>query len=65
VIVIGPAAPEPFVEPSDEALEEALRVELAAGASTRDAATAVASSLGVPRRRAYTLAASLGKAARG
>jgi hypothetical protein len=51
-------------EPSDETLEEALRVEIASGASTRDAAAAVAISLWVPRRRAYTLAAALGKAAR-
>jgi 16S rRNA (cytidine1402-2'-O)-methyltransferase len=64
VIVIGPAAPPALAEPDDETLEEALRVEIAAGASTRDAAAAVAVSLGVPRRRAYTLAAALGKAAR-
>jgi 16S rRNA (cytidine1402-2'-O)-methyltransferase len=64
VIVIGPGAPVPAEEPTDETLEDALRVELAAGASTRDAAAAVAGRLGVPRRRAYTLAASLGKAAR-
>jgi 16S rRNA (cytidine1402-2'-O)-methyltransferase len=59
VIVIGPAAPCPRDEPDDEALELALRAELAGGASTRDAAAVVANRLGVTRRRAYTLAASL------
>jgi len=65
VIVLGPAAPVgQDQEPGDEALEGALAAELAAGASTRDAAAAVAGRLGVSRRRAYTLATSLRKAAR-
>jgi 16S rRNA (cytidine1402-2'-O)-methyltransferase len=64
VIVLGPAAPALAEEPADEALRAALRAELAGGASTRDAAAAVATRLGVPRRRAYNLATSLGEAAR-
>ena len=65
VIVIGPAAPVPREEPDDGAIEGALRAELAAGASTRDAATVVANRLGINRRRAYALATALrGPAAR-
>ena len=59
VIVIGPAAPVPSQEPNDEAIEGALRAELAGGASTRDAAAVVANRLGVTRRRVYALATSL------
>lgn len=59
VIVIGPAAPVPSDEPDDEAIEGALWAELADGASTRDAAAAVANRFGVTRRRAYALATSL------
>jgi 16S rRNA (cytidine1402-2'-O)-methyltransferase len=59
VIVLGPAAPTVKAEPDDEAIEGALRAELAAGASTRDAAAVVADRLGVTRRRAYALANSL------
>jgi 16S rRNA (cytidine1402-2'-O)-methyltransferase len=57
VIVLGPA-PAPAA-PGDGDLEGALRAELETGASVRDAATAVAGRLGVSRRRAYALAASL------
>ena len=64
VIVLGPAAPEPDEEIDDEALETAVAAELAAGASARDAAAAVAGRLGVNRRRAYALASSLRKGAR-
>ena len=64
VIVLGPAAPVPTEEPSDDVVEGALRAELADGASTRDAAAAVAHRLGVARKRAYTLATSLRRAAR-
>jgi 16S rRNA (cytidine1402-2'-O)-methyltransferase len=42
--------------PDDGALVDALRDELAAGATARDAARAVAARLGVPRRRVYDLA---------
>lgn len=64
VIVIGPAAPDPGQEPDDEAIEGALRAELAGGASTRDAAAVVATRLGVTRRRAYALATALRRPAR-
>jgi 16S rRNA (cytidine1402-2'-O)-methyltransferase len=64
VIVLGPAAPAVAEEIADDALEAALRAELAGGGSTRDAAAAVAARLGVARRRAYNLATSLGEAAR-
>ena len=64
VIVLGPAPPAVGAEPDDEEIESALRAELAAGASTRDAATVVANRLGVTRRRAYALANSLRGSAR-
>jgi 16S rRNA (cytidine1402-2'-O)-methyltransferase len=64
VIVLGPAPAVPREEPGDEALATALRAELAGGASTRDAAAAVAARMGVARRRAYNLATSLGEAGR-
>jgi len=53
-IVIGPAAPRP--EPGDDEVVDALRRELAGGATKRDAASAVARRLGVSRRRTYELA---------
>jgi 16S rRNA (cytidine1402-2'-O)-methyltransferase len=53
VIAGAPAAGAP---PDDDAIREALRIELADGASTRDAAGAVARRLGVPKRLAYNLA---------
>ena len=59
VIVLGPAAPTVSAEPDDEAIEHALRAELANGASTRDAAAVVADRLRVNRRRAYALANAL------
>ncbi len=46
---------------SDADLEAALRTELAAGASARDAAAAVAEGYSVPRRRAYELATRLNR----
>ena len=54
VVVIdgAPAAPPP----DDDAIREAIRSELEAGASARDAARTVAVRLGVPRRRAYEIA---------
>jgi 16S rRNA (cytidine1402-2'-O)-methyltransferase len=51
VIVIEAAAPTPPAD--DDAIDGAIRVELAAGASARDAAAAVADALGVAKRRAY------------
>ncbi|HEV7863764.1 MAG TPA: 16S rRNA (cytidine(1402)-2'-O)-methyltransferase [Acidimicrobiia bacterium] len=64
VIVIGPSPSTPDEEPGDDTIEAALRAEMTGGASTRDAAAAVATRLGVPRRRAYALATSLGKVTR-
>jgi 16S rRNA (cytidine1402-2'-O)-methyltransferase len=64
VIVLGPAAPDPQDELSDELLQAALRTELDSGASARDAAAVVANRFGVARRRAYDLAASLKGTAR-
>jgi 16S rRNA (cytidine1402-2'-O)-methyltransferase len=59
VVVIdrAPAAPPP----DDDALVDALSVELAAGSSARDAARAVAARLGVPRRHAYDLAVTVAR----
>jgi 16S rRNA (cytidine1402-2'-O)-methyltransferase len=48
--------------PDEEALVDALRDELAAGATARDAARAVAARLDVPRRRVYDLATTLAAA---
>jgi 16S rRNA (cytidine1402-2'-O)-methyltransferase len=48
--------------PNDGALVDALRDELAAGATARDAARAVAARLGVSRRRVYDLATRLAAA---
>jgi 16S rRNA (cytidine1402-2'-O)-methyltransferase len=59
VIVIGPPSPARQEEPDDGAIEGALRAELAAGASARDAAAVVANRLGIARRRAYALATTL------
>jgi 16S rRNA (cytidine1402-2'-O)-methyltransferase len=59
VVVIdrAPGAPPP----DDDALVDALNVELAAGSSARDAARAVAARLGVPRRHAYDLAVTVAR----
>jgi 16S rRNA (cytidine1402-2'-O)-methyltransferase len=64
VVVVEGAPPAP--PPDDDAVLAAVRSELAAGASTRDAARRVADRLAVPRRRAYEIAtaASPGSAAR-
>lgn len=56
IVVAGAPAPAPA---DDEAVVEALRAELAAGASRRDAAATVAAALGVPKRRAYQLAVEI------
>jgi 16S rRNA (cytidine1402-2'-O)-methyltransferase len=55
VLVID-GAPVSGAAPDDDAIRAALRVELAAGATTRDASGAVARRLGVPKRLAYDLA---------
>lgn len=54
VLVVAGAEPAP--PPDDEALLDALAREQSAGASTRDAATTVATHFGVSRRRVYQLA---------
>ncbi len=54
VLVIGPAPAEAVATEDD--IEAAVRLELAGGASARDAAAAVSSGLGVARRRAYDAA---------
>jgi len=53
IVLAGAPAAAP---PDDEDVLAALRDELAAGATARDAARAVADRLSVPRRRAYDLA---------
>jgi 16S rRNA (cytidine1402-2'-O)-methyltransferase len=59
VLVLGGATP---VEPeSDEAtIRRAIEVELDAGATTRDASSAVSARLGVPKRTVYALATQIG-----
>jgi len=52
-------------EVDDTLVRDHLRSELAAGASTKDAAAVVAARLGVPRRDAYALALGLGREAGG
>jgi 16S rRNA (cytidine1402-2'-O)-methyltransferase len=49
--------------PDDDALLAAVRTELAAGASARDAARSVAARLDVPRRRVYAIATDAAAAA--
>lgn len=55
VIVLGPEVPR-VVEVDDAVLLAAVRAAMTAGASRRDAATAVARDHGVARRRVYELA---------
>lgn len=54
-VVVVDGAPEPDV-PDDDAVLAAVRAEQAAGASTKDAAAAVARRLGVAKRYVYDLA---------
>ena len=56
-IVLGPGAPPDPAD--DDQLRTALRAELAAGRTTRDAVAAVAAGYGVARKRAYALALAL------
>jgi len=56
LVLEGAPAAEP---PGDAALVDALREELAAGATARDATRTVATRLDVPRRRVYELATQL------
>ncbi|MGH9227405.1 MAG: 16S rRNA (cytidine(1402)-2'-O)-methyltransferase [Acidimicrobiales bacterium] len=61
IVVVLEGAPA-AAPPDDGAVVDALRYELAAGATARDAARAVAARLDVPRRRVYELATSLAAA---
>ncbi len=61
VIVLG-GATEVTEAPDDDHIRNALRTELATGASRRDAAATVSRSLGVPRRSVYALATALATA---
>jgi 16S rRNA (cytidine1402-2'-O)-methyltransferase len=58
VLVVG-GAPDARAPATEEDIDAALTAELAAGASTRDAADAVAERLRVPRRAAYARAVTL------
>lgn len=55
VIVLG-GAPENRTPVDDDGIVTALRAELEAGASTRDAVSTVADRLGVPKKSVYALA---------
>ncbi len=59
IVVVLAGDPGAGRAPTDAEVEEALAPRLEAGDSLRDAATAVASGLGVSRRRAYDLALGL------
>jgi 16S rRNA (cytidine1402-2'-O)-methyltransferase len=59
VVVIVAGAESAQTAPADEDVNAALGAQLAAGASVRDAAAAVAEDLGVTRRHAYALALAL------
>jgi hypothetical protein len=48
--------------PDDAAIRTALQAHIDAGATRRDAATAVANQLGVPKRTAYALATGMPRA---
>jgi 16S rRNA C1402 (ribose-2'-O) methylase RsmI len=60
VIVLG-ARPTPDTPVDESTIRRMLDGELAAGASRRDAASAVARRLGVPRRTAYDLVIAMAK----
>lgn len=62
VVLDGAPAPPPA---DDDAILVAVRAELAAGASARDAARSVATRLAVPRRRAYEIATAAAGAGQG
>jgi 16S rRNA (cytidine1402-2'-O)-methyltransferase len=60
VVVLAPATPQP---PSDDQIRAELQRELEAGATTRDAAAAVAERLGISRNSAYALSTELVRSA--
>jgi 16S rRNA (cytidine1402-2'-O)-methyltransferase len=62
VVVVAGVATAPTA-PTDEEVVAALAARMAAGASVRDAAAAVAEDLGVARRRAYAQAVALRRSA--
>ena len=55
-VIVLAAAPIDVVAPDDDEVVDAIRVEVVAGASRRDAVDRVAASFGLPRRRVYQLA---------
>jgi 16S rRNA (cytidine1402-2'-O)-methyltransferase len=55
IVLVVDGAP-PAAPPDDDAVLAAVQAELAAGASTRDAARSVAERLSVPRRHVYDIA---------
>jgi 16S rRNA (cytidine1402-2'-O)-methyltransferase len=56
IVLEGARPPAPA---TDDDITTALRAEMAAGASKRDAAARVAAKLGAPKRRVYELALQL------
>ncbi len=58
-VVVLEGAPVDDRPATDDDVRDALRDELAAGSSTRDAAAAVAKSVGRPKREVYALAVGL------
>ena len=58
VLVLDGAAPA--APPSDDEIIAALRAEIAAGVSRKDAASRVSARLGVAKRHVYELTLSLG-----
>ena len=63
IVVVLEGAPE-APPADDDAILAAVRTELAAGATARDAARSVAAQLAVPRRRAYDIATAAAAAGR-
>jgi 16S rRNA (cytidine1402-2'-O)-methyltransferase len=58
--VIVLAGSPPPAETTDDEIREALRTQLAAGASKRSAVSIVAADVGVPKNRVYNIALSIG-----
>ncbi len=64
-VLVLAGAPDPETGVDDTEVRRRLAAELAGGASTRDAATAVAAAVGRPRRDVYALAVGLARAEAG
>lgn len=60
-VLVLDGAPADDRQISDDDVRDALRVELAAGSSTRDAAADVAKNVGRPKREVYALAVGLSR----